>query len=675
MLNRALSVTRAAILAILASSVCCHAADVVLIRTVGATSAEQQALELATEFYGLNLKVITATANGTEFRGTVDQNETVAVAIDANALHLLHKGALLQVLRRRSAGDIPLLILGVTTETESILLSDWSDGAVLGIQRLTSPTRLRYAVGHVAGVTRQLTDLEFPFPGNHTFYLELADRSKVQQIMAVQNDHQAVPVFIEVDLHQQRVFLLPKIDPAQNREADGSTETIETVFAGVAPMMMFVRFCAGEHGWHTLRHYANLTIDDPWLREPYGDLSYKGLLSEMDKHNFHTTIAFIPWNYDRSESETTSLFRSHPERFSICIHGDNHDHKEFEDLASKPLSVQTVALEQSLARMEEFKKLTGLAYDNVFVFPHSIGSDSILEKLKAYNFLATINSSNVPMDRLSPSTPSFALRPITLSFENFASIRRYSAAMPNPNAFLGINEFLDNPLFFYTHQDFFASGIGAFDGMADDVNKIEPDIEWRSLGNIVEHLYLVRERGDSNYDVLAFSNTFELENTVGRNVVFEVKKQESSSPQVASVSVDGREYPVQFVEGYLHLTVPVPAGGGRRVVIQYRNVLNLASVGTSKSSLRVYLLREASDFRDITLSKYGVGRRLTAYYYNRELTPLQAIAYGCVLVLFLVCGGWTLRAIMKRKSAVARIPAMIPNKKIATPTRNGGSQC
>ena len=66
--------------------------------------------------------------------------------------------------------------------------------------------------------------------------------------------------------------------------------------------------------------------------------------------------------------------------------------------------------------MEKFQALTGIRYDSVFVFPHSIGTESILEELKTYNFLATVNSSNVPMDRSQPSAPLFALRPVTLSF-------------------------------------------------------------------------------------------------------------------------------------------------------------------------------------------------------------------------------------------------------------------
>jgi hypothetical protein len=662
---------------ILMSSLWCFSADVVLIRSAGSASSEQRELELATQFYGVNLTVVTASGNnaGSALRA-VRQNATLAVAIEANALALVNQEALLRALHREPRGSVPLLVLGIAPETGPTFLRIWSGGAAVGAQRLASPLRLRYVVGRVAGITQQLTDLDVPFPGNDTFYFALAEHSKAQEIMSVRNDGQVVPVFIEADLHQQKVFLLCKTHPADDSVVEGSAETVDTAFAEIAPVMLFIKYSAGDRGWHALHHYANLTIDDPWLREPYGDLTYKGLLKEMEKHDFHTTIAFIPWNYDRSEAEAVSLFRNHPERFSICIHGDNHDHKEFEDLGSKPLSLQTAALKQSLARMEKFQMLTGIPYDSVFVFPHSIGTESILEELKTYNFLATINSSNVPMDRSRPSALLFALRPVTLSFADFPSISRYPATMPSPNDFLGVNEFLDNPLFFYTHHDFFATGIDAFDRMADDVNKIEPDTLWRSIGDIVRHLYLVRLRDDSNYDVLTFSNSFDLENTSGRSLVFDVKRQESGSSVINSVSVDGQAYSFQLRGGDLDLNVPVPAGETRSVVIQYKNDVDLASISTSKSSARVYLLRRVSDFRDITLSKYTFGRTLTNYYYKgyyekHGVTPMLVIACGGILILFSMGAGWSLWVIIRRKNPVAGNTDVLPNNKAARAASHG----
>src|SRR3972149_7221119 len=92
---------------------------------------------------------------------------------------------------------------------------------------------------------------------------------------------------------------------------------------------MFLKNTFGEKCWHSVNDYANLTIDDPWIREPYGYLSYIGLLKQMQKVNFHTTIAFIPWNYDRSQEEVVKLFRQNPDKFSISIHGNDHNNREF----------------------------------------------------------------------------------------------------------------------------------------------------------------------------------------------------------------------------------------------------------------------------------------------------------------------------------------------------------
>jgi hypothetical protein len=257
------------------------------------------------------------------------------------------------------------------------------------------------------------------------------------------------------------------------------------------------------------------------------------------------------------------------------------------------------------------------------------------------------------------------MRPVTLSFGDFPSISRYPAAMKNPSGFIGINEFLDNPLFFYSHHDLFASGMDAFDGMADEINKLEPDTRWRGVGDIVKHLYLVRQRDDSNYDVLTFSSSFDLNNTSERDLVFYVQKQESGSPVIASVSVDGRHVPFQLRGEYLDLSVPVHAGKARRVVIQYRNDLDLASISTSKSSLRVYLLRKASDYRDMTLSKSYVGQAFADYYDKHKISPLTVIVCCCALIIFSICGTWRMLVIMKRRTPVVLSPNIPPTDRIA----------
>jgi hypothetical protein len=635
----------------------CYSADIVFIRSLEGSSAQQQKLEIATDFYGVNLKVITPRndKDNRALKMAVERNATLAVVIAANALALVDESELLRALNRRPGGSVPLLILGVTPETDVTLLSAWSGGATSSCILLEVPRSPRYVIGRFEGITRQLTDLEVPFPGNRVAYFVLSEPSKAQQVTKIRDDHRVFPVFIETALDQVKVFLDCTLPSSSGAATDWNVALMVNAFAEVAPAMMFIRYSAGEQGWHAIHLYANLTIDDPWLREPYGNLHYRDLLVEMERHDFHSTIAFIPWNYDRSEPEVVSLIRDHPDRFSICIHGDDHDHKEFTDYRSKPLALQINAMKQSLARMDRFQMLTGIPYAKVMVFPHSIAPEDTLAGLKTYNYLGTINSSNVPMERATPSVLPFGLRPVTVSYANFASIRRYQAEVPPPAGFIAINEFLGNSMFFYCHEDFLARGMDAFDVVADQVNQLEPDTRWRSVGEIVRHLYLVKLRDDRSYDVLTFSGNFILENASVTDSLFYIRKDETGRPSIRSVSVDGRSCPYQLHDGRLEFNILVPAGKTRSVVIDYKNDLELASISTSKNSVRVYFLRLSSDFRDIILSRLAAGRAVIRFYNRHQTTPTQLIICVWVLIVFFVCGSWLLLRKISRSRQVKHV--------------------
>jgi hypothetical protein len=640
---------------VLISASCCYSADVVFIRSPRVPSPEQTQLEIAANFYGLNLKVIIASSaiNDLVLSKAVDQEETVGVVIAANALADVNKNALLQALHRQRGSSAPVLILGLSPDVDPTLMKTWSDGSALGCKLLESPVRLQYIFGRVDAITGQLADLEVPLPIKDASYLELSENSAAQRIASVQHDRQVSPVFIETTVQQLKIFLATAVFPDKGLTGG---EGVVNAFLRVAPAMMFIRYCAGERSWHALHHYANLTIDDPWLRQPYGFLDYEGLLEEMEKHDFHTTIAFIPWNYDRSEPRVVSLFREHPERFSIAIHGNNHDHKEFTDFRSKPLEVQVGDLKQSLARMEKFRALTGIPYDRVMVFPHSIAPEGILGALKTYNYLATVNSSNVPQGSAKELGDLFAMRPITVSFAGFPSVSRYSVAAPIPKGFIAINEFLDNPLLFYAHSDLFIRGIDAFDGITDEVNKIGRDVQWRSLGDIIAHLYLVKLRKDSNYDLLAFSNSVKLENAFGRNVVFYLKKQEMGNQAIKSVAVDGQSYAYRLENGYLSLNIAVPNGQRRYISVQYDNNLVLSSIDTSHDSVVVHFLRLESDFRDIYLGKSKLGLAIVRAYNDHNLKPWQV--HSSLLVLLIICiyVAYRLRRFASSRRSLSRVP-------------------
>ena len=637
----------------LLSTSCCRASNIVFIRSPGAVPPEESQLNVAAQFYGIDLTTVTINvANNASALEAVRAKNTLGVVIEANILPAVRRKALLDALYRAHGNNVPLLILGVTSETDTRLLRAWSGGAATGANHLSGSSQLEYVVGRVSGITQELSGIDLPFSREKADYFTLSGSGQVQDILAVRNGPAVDPTFIEATLSQQKVFLLC----AGKTSGGANTQDVVHAFAAVAPAMIFVRYSSGTRGWHFPQHYANFTIDDPWLREPYGNLNYKNLLAEMQKHNFHTTTAFIPWNYDRSETPVVSLFRAHPDRLSICVHGDNHDHKEFEDFRSRPLNVQVAALKQGVARMAEFHKLTGISVDHVFVFPHSIGEGPILEKLRAYNFLATVNSTNVPMKSAAPAGVLFQLRPVTTSFGDFPSVFRYPADMPQQGTLIAVNGFLDNPLFFYTHQEFFARGIDAFDHVADEVNRLEPDTEWRSLGNIAAHLYLLRLSDDGGYDVLTFSSNARLENDSAKEQTYHIVKREPDASMIQAVTLDGRPASYKVQNGFLNCNVMIPPGQTRDMLITYKNDLDLASINIRKTSLRVYLLREASDFRDIWFSRFGLGQAAIAYYYDHNETPTRVLTFLGVIVMLAIGAVWaTDTSLKKRQSASSPI--------------------
>ena len=410
---------------------------------------------------------------------------------------------------------------------------------------------------------------------------------------------------------------------------------------------MFLRHAFGEKCWHAPHLYANLTIDDPWLIEPYGYMSYKVLLAEMERSNFHTTVAFIPWNFDRSSTDVIALFLEHPGRFSLSVHGNNHDHREF---YGKSPAQEEENIRQALARMETMRRTTELPFDQVMIFPHGIASAGTLGLLKKYNFIATINGNrNIPLGSERPSDPTEEMRAVTLKYMNFPSVLRMGIKDPStlPPSSIAASLFLNGFVLFYGHHDLFKDGVGAFGMVADTVNRIRPDIRWSSLGNFARHLYYERLRDDGDMDVIAYSSEIQLGNDMKRNVVYHVRKEESFTIPIREVLVDGRPYRSKIEGDTIALTVEVPAGRSREIRIVYENDYDPRKVDTSKKGIRVYLLRTFSDFRDLVISQNVIGRQFVKVYY--ETGYFQHGMPGVVALVLVMVGVPVFGVVLLRK--------------------------
>lgn len=628
-----------------------YCSDVVVVDAGPTPNYADQQLAAAARVYGLDVQAVALkdASDCTRAIAAIGDPKSIGVVLMADALQSACGDRLLSAMDHEGKQK-PLMIAGITDRTNPAALTKWSEGFIRGSQRGSVSQGASYLVAPSDGITRQLGGAKLPIRGTELQYLKLGGQTGSHWLIAASDGSNQYPTLAIANINGRQVFFVtapPDSAATIPQDLLGSP----FLFPVIAPQLLFLNYAAGDRAWHFPGHYANLTIDDIWLREPYGYVDYDALLQEMQQHNFHTTLAFIPWNFDRSQPALVTLFREHPDRYSISVHGDNHDHQEFGPFSIRPLSGQISDMKQGLARMAAFQRLTDLPWDPVMIFPHKMSPEGTLAALKRYNYWATVNADNIPSDATAPADPAFALRPVTLAFANFPSVRRYSAENLVPDWLFAMDAFLGNPILFYCHEAYFSAGIGVFDGIADKINHLQPDTQWAGLGTITQHFYLEKLRDDGNYDVQLLSPTIRLTSDPHHATVFFLQKEENGAVPF-SVSVDGQPAAYDFSQGVIRAQVAVPAGVTREFAVTYQNDFVPSKTDIAKSSLRIAVIRHLSDFRDDVVSRSGPGRWfIRSYVANRSDWNHGAEGVGGVALVLLFL--WW-RSTKKKRWAAAR---------------------
>ena len=224
---------------------------------------------------------------------------------------------------------------------------------------------------------------------------------------------------------------------------------------------------------------ACLIIDDPLLTPQYGCLNYEKLLQEMKAHRFFTEIAFIPWNYRRSDPKTVRLFADNPNYYALCVHGCNHLANEFGEGTYEQLRALALT---ALSRMEQHKRLTGLPYDPVMVFPQGHFSSIAMKALKDQGFFAAFNSTILARDK--DGLPSIEYgRPATTIYHDFPLfLRRY----PKDRSHFAQDLESGRPILIVEHHGAFRNGYKAITDLVDWINGLG-NVRWCSLREVAEH--------------------------------------------------------------------------------------------------------------------------------------------------------------------------------------------
>src|SRR5207302_519873 len=167
-------------------------------------------------------------------------------------------------------------------------------------------------------------------------------------------------------------------------------------FSNLVPILLFLRYAFSDASWQSKANFANWIVDDVLLRPRYGFLKMAELAEVVQDLGIAATIAFIPWNYRRSDDSTISLFARSIPALAICAHGCSHTGGEF-GVADSAYLAQLSLLARR--RMEAQQTVTGLGFEKVMVFPQGAFSAEALRGLRAGGFLAAVNTEVMEKSR------------------------------------------------------------------------------------------------------------------------------------------------------------------------------------------------------------------------------------------------------------------------------------
>jgi hypothetical protein len=370
---------------------------------------------------------------------------------------------------------------------------------------------------------------------------------------------------------------------------------IRTHFLAATPVAMYTKWAFSETCWQPPETTACLVIDDPLLRPRYGYLKYQHLLGLMERFNFSTSIAFIPWNWKRSSRQIVRLFQENPKRFSLSIHGCDHIGGEFGSRNHGRLAWKS---RQATQRMAGHQSRTGLAHDPVMVFPQGVFSEAAMAVLKRGDFIGVVNSDVISTDP-QPTTIKIAdyWNVAVMNYSDFPIFtRRYPWAGVENFAF---DILLGKPCIVVVHHNDCHDGCRHVVEFMERLNKLNARLRWTNLAEVTRRSFRQRELSPEITEVEIFGNEVRLENNSNAEKTFRCRKQESDPAAIKDIRAAPQPVNWSPRDGHVYFDVKLQPGRTQTVAITYAEPADTAFAGENlKYRLKAMVRRYLCEFRD-----------------------------------------------------------------------------
>lgn len=427
-------------------------------------------------------------------------------------------------------------------------------------------------------------------PGATDAALAIRHGGELQSIAAAPEGH----LFAEAAHSGVRFFVDASLAMVDIRESAATYFDVKKRFAGAVPIVMYLKWSFRDVCWTASEINACLTIDDPLLRPRYGFLDFGELLQLANRQTFATTLAFIPWNWQRTNRDTVAAFRQNSAKLSVCVHGCDHTGGEFSARSAELLDRK---LGTAKLRMQSLLNKTALDYENVMVFPQGAFSPEAVSALKRNGFVAAVNTGVAPADVALNETTLADLWSVAITRYGGFSIytRRYIDHGIENFAFDGL---LGKPCLLVGHHDLFRDHGSELSDFVRQLACLRWKLCWRTLGDAVCRSYSIR-RDAGTIMVRMFAEQLRFENmaTVTRRI--QIVKPESQIASLKDVTVNQDAVAYEYIDGCLRLIVDIAPGKTADIRCVYHEQRNAFPVSESVSyRLKVAVRRYLSELRD-----------------------------------------------------------------------------
>jgi hypothetical protein len=208
----------------------------------------------------------------------------------------------------------------------------------------------------------------------------------------------------------------------------------------------------------------------------------------------------------------------------------------------------------------------GLPLSRVMVFPYGISPQPTLSLLEKYDYSAELFSGGEPLLTAPDTAADADMRPSNPDYGDISLLNRqhpYSISDVTRTGSLFpwgvLNLFIGKPALYYSHIGQSIPPATGFNTIADSLNALAVQPQWKGLDYIAQHLYMSKTNEDGSDSVRVFGNTVVLENASTQQKLLHIQKKESGYPLLSAVSVVGERQSFSLLNGYASVDITMNA--------------------------------------------------------------------------------------------------------------------